>query len=248
MKLNKTNFLISRTLIEEFLSSAEHNRAVRLYVNPKNQYLPHIRKIIKLAKEKGIPINVTDFPKFNYLTKEKNIPLILEISSFRYSKIEEIERNKTLLEVILFVYKVRDPRNLGAILRTSKAFDIKGIILTSKDSCPINDTVINTSRNSLLPIARVNNSLKIIEYFRTRKYEIILLDVKGETNLYTLKEKEVGNKLLIVLGGEKGINPQIKNYCKTIRIPIHNVESLNTSVALGIALSHIYYLRTHKRG
>lgn len=234
------NFLFSKTLIEEFLNSPDHNKAQKLYVNQKSLNLPHVKKIIKIAKEKGIPILVTNFSKFSHILKGNSTPLLLEISNFSYSNLEDIEKNKSSLDLILFVYKVKDPRNLGAILRTSKAFDIKGIILTSKDSCPVNDTVINISRNSFLPIVRINNSLKIIQYLKNKNYKTILLDPRGETTLYSIKKIE---ETLLILGGEKGVSEEIKKHSQTIRIPIKNVESLNTSVALGITLSYLYNLK-----
>ncbi|MFN3478318.1 MAG: TrmH family RNA methyltransferase [bacterium] len=234
------NFLFSKILIEEFLNSPNYKKAQKLYINQKNLNLPHVRKIIKLAKEKEIPTLVTNFSKFSNVLKGNSTPLILEISNFSYSSLEDIEKNKSSLDLILFVYKAKDPRNLGAIIRTSKAFDIKGIILTSKDSCPVNDTVINTSRNSLLPIHRINNSLKIIQYLKNKNYKTILLDPRGEITLYSLKKTE---KTLLILGGEKGVSEEIKKHSQTARIPIKNIESLNTSVALGITLSYLYNLK-----
>ncbi len=161
---------------------------------------------------------------------------MLEISDFRYSSIQEIETKKTTLNIILFAYKVKDPRNLGAILRTSTAFDIKGVIITSKDSCPVNQTVINTSRNSQIPVVRVNNSIETIQYFKNKEYKILCLDNKGQIRLNSIKKLD--KKILLILGGEKGIDPKIKSLSDTINIPIKNVESLNTSVALGITLYH----------
>lgn len=130
---------------------------------------------------------------------------------------------------------------MGAILRTSSAFDIKGIIITSKDSCPINDTVIHTSRNTQILISRTNNALKTIEYLKQKGYRVFCLDTKGKIKLPEITKSP--NKVLLILGGETGIDNKIKEISTTISIPINNVESLNTSVALGITLYHLSNLR-----
>ncbi|MEN3014438.1 MAG: TrmH family RNA methyltransferase, partial [Endomicrobiia bacterium] len=164
--------------------------------------------IIKLAKQKNIPIVVTNISKLVKSEKDKNVHIALQISNFRYSNIEDIEENKSDLNIILLVYKVKDPRNLGAILRTASAFDIKGIILTSRDSCPVNDTVIHTSRNAKILIARINNALKTIEELKQKGYNPICLDSQGKIELP--KIKEINSKILLILGGETGIDNKIK--------------------------------------
>ncbi|MEN3015400.1 MAG: RNA methyltransferase [bacterium] len=230
-------YLYSKTLVLEFLSSEKSNQAVKLYINPlKKSNLSHI---IKLAKQKNIPIITTNFVKFkNQIEDYENIPVVLEISSFKYHTLEDILDNKTTLNVVVLAYKVKDPRNLGAIIRNCSAFDVKGLLITSKDSCPVNNTVINASRNSPLLIARINNCLSIIKLLQNKGYECFCLDIKGQIDIQNLKPPK-NSKILLVLGGEKGLDNSIKQNCKTIRIPIKNIESLNTSVALGIFLYHL---------
>ncbi|MCS6956155.1 MAG: RNA methyltransferase [Candidatus Calescibacterium sp.] len=227
--------------MEEFLNSSKSSQAVKLYINQKTHNVSHLSKIIRLAKEKQIPIVVANPNKLINISKHKNIQALLEISKFQYSTIEDIEKNKTSTEIILLVYKVKDPRNLGAILRTSSAFDIKGVIITSKDSCPINDTVIHTSRNTQILISRTNNALKTIEHLKQKGYKVFCLDTKGKFKLTEITKFQ--DKILLILGGEKGIDNKIKEISTTVNIPIKNVESLNTSVALGITLYHLSNLR-----
>ncbi|MCS7165597.1 MAG: TrmH family RNA methyltransferase [Candidatus Calescibacterium sp.] len=196
-----------------------------------------------MAKQKNIPIVVTNISKLVKTEKNKNIHIALQISDFRYSDIEDIEKNKSDLNIILLAYKVKDPRNLGAIVRTASAFDIKGIIITSKDSCPVNDTVIHTSRNAKVLITRTNNALKTIQELKQKDYYPLCLDSKGKIELSEITK--INDKILLILGGERGIDDKIKQICHNIRIPIKNVESLNTSVALGITLYHLKTIK-HK--
>jgi len=239
MQPESHKFLYSKTLIEEFLKSTPH-KANKLYLN--NQKKSNLTHIIKLAKNQKIPIISTNFKKFSKILENyKNVPAILEISEFSYTNVETIENRNTSLNIILLVYKVKDPRNLGAIMRTAKAFDIKGILITTQDSSPINSTVINTSRNNLLPTARINNTFKTIQEFKSKGYKILCLDNKGSKLINQINK--IPDKTILILGGEKGIDNKIKELTETIKIPTKNVESLNTSVALAISLFYFSSLQ-----
>jgi len=237
-------FLYSKTLILEFLQ-ASPNKVVKLYIDSKSSPNPLTSRIIRLAKDNNVPCVETDIKnvilkkRINTKEAKEKIPLILEISNFQYSSIEEIESRKTKLPLIVFAYKVKDPRNLGAILRVASAFDSKGVIITSKDSCLVNDTVINCSRNAPIPVARVLKIYDTINYLTQKGYQLFCLDVRGKVLINNLKNFITHDKFLLILGGEKGVDPKLKELSLTISIPIKNVESLNTSNALAIFLYHL---------
>jgi len=235
-------FLYSKTLILEFLQSKEKNKANKLYLHTNIPHNPIISKIIKLSKENNIPIIQTNIKniiqKKNLIIQNKEkVPVILEISQFNYSSLEDIENNKTSLSLIVFAYKVKDPRNLGAILRVSSGFDTKGVIITSKDSCSVNDTVLNSSRNAPILVHRTIKPINTINHLKQKNYEIFCLDVKGKITINQISK--LNKNVLLILGGEKGVDQKIKELSITVNIPIKNVESLNTSNALSIFLYHL---------
>lgn len=125
-------------------------------------------------------------------------------------------------------------------MRTSAAFGIKGVIITSKDSSPVNETVINASRNANILVHRTTNAFQTALNLKSKGYKIYCLDTKAQKNLEDINDEIKNLQILLILGGEKGIEPKLKELSEGIRIPIENVESLNTSVALGICLYYFY--------
>jgi len=141
--------------------------------------------------------------------------------------------------IVLILDSITDPRNLGACLRSASAFNVDAVILNKYNSAPINQHVFKTSVGALLnlDIYYAVNLTRTIEQLKDYGYWIIGLD--GDINNDSIFNEKFLSKTCLTLGSEaKGIRPLIKKNCdKLLNIPINkNTESLNISVATGIAL------------
>lgn len=129
---------------------------------------------------------------------------------------------------LLFLDRLSNPVNMGAIFRSAAAFNIQGIIL-SDGCCDIfNPAAVRSSVGKVMSMPVINES-----DFRWDKFsgEIIAADLAGEISVYSLEPEE---SYMIILGSEaKGISEPIKNKAgKTVFIPMANrLESLNVVVA-----------------
>lgn len=133
--------------------------------------------------------------------------------------------------------QVTDPHNLGAILRTAAAFNIKGIIIPTDNSPPESAVVAKTACGALeqIPIYRVTNIASSIKWLKKENFWIIGLD--GDCQ-QIIDRKLFEGKSCIVLGAEgKGIRRLTRENCDVIaKIPIDSqMESLNVSTAAAIA-------------
>jgi 23S rRNA (guanosine2251-2'-O)-methyltransferase len=240
-------YLYNKKLIREFIEDKNNLKKInKIYISKSIQNNPLIKKIIYILKQNEVPINILDpeifNKKFSFLDHQS---IVLEYSDFLYSNLEEIEKNinKVKLPIIILGYKIKDPRNLGALMRVCYAFDIAGILIPNKDSVNVNDTVIQASRNSKIKIHRFQSITKIINHFISKKYNIILLDKSGENKLHKLDYNFILPKSLVIIGGEIGVNKEIiKNIInlKTVSIEIYNIESLNLTNAASIFLYHFF--------
>jgi 23S rRNA (guanosine2251-2'-O)-methyltransferase len=133
---------------------------------------------------------------------------------------------------------VTDTRNFGAIIRTSAAADIDGIIISQNNSAPINADVVKTSSGGVfkIPIARVNNIKDAILYLSSINVDIVSLSEKADKTIYEVDfKKSVG----LIMGSEdKGISKSILSLSNEIvSIPISsNIDSLNVSVAFSAVI------------
>ena len=140
--------------------------------------------------------------------------------------------------LILMLDSIQDPRNLGACLRSANATGVDCVVINKDGSAPINAVVHKTSAGAInqLKIFQVTNLVRAIKALKDKKLWVIGLDDSVSTSLYDVN---LIDPTVIVMGTEgKGLRQLIKKTCdQLVTIPMTgNVESLNVSVATGIAL------------
>ena len=140
--------------------------------------------------------------------------------------------------LILMLDSIQDPRNLGACLRSANAAGVDCVVVNKDGSAPINAVVHKTSAGAVnqLKIFQVTNLVRTIKSLQAQELWVIGLDGDVTTSIYDINFID---PTVIVMGTEgKGLRQLIKKTCDQLStIPmIGNVESLNVSVATGIAL------------
>ena len=142
-------------------------------------------------------------------------------------EIKEIENPCILLD------GVRDPGNMGTIIRTASAVGVKDIFLV--DCCdPYSSKAVRSSMSGIFFV-----NLYFLEREEVEKVfkdtPIIVADMQGE-NVFTF---EPPNTYCLVIGNEaNGVSSEVSKLAsKTIKIPMANtVESLNAGVSLAVTL------------
>ena len=142
------------------------------------------------------------------------------------------------IPLILMLDSIQDPRNLGACLRSANAAGVDCVVVNKDGSAPINAVVHKTSAGAInqLKIFQVTNLVRVIKALQSKELWVVGLDGSAKTSIYDVN---LSDPLVIVMGTEgKGLRLLIKKTCdQLVTIPmIGNVESLNVSVATGIAL------------
>jgi len=140
--------------------------------------------------------------------------------------------------LILILDSIQDPRNLGACLRSANAAGVSHVIINKDGSAPINALVHKTSAGAInsLQIFHVTNLSRTIKSIQGKGIWVIGLDGDSTSKIYDVN---LSDATAIVMGTEgKGIRQLIKKTCdQLVTIPMSgNIESLNVSVATGIAL------------
>ncbi len=135
---------------------------------------------------------------------------------------------------------IQDPGNLGAIIRSALAFDIKNIILSEKTVDLYNEKVLRASEGMLFHLNIIRTDIKdIILKLKNDNYKIYGTNVRDGISPSKIT---FDNKCAIIIGNEgKGMDQYLENYCdKLLNIPIsQNCESLNASIAASIIFYEI---------
>jgi len=125
-----------------------------------------------------------------------------------------------------------DPNNLGALLRSAKAFGLENIVLLEECAHPFLPKTIKASSGACFGLNFFSGpSIKNLEGVQN----ILALDMHGQK----LGASPLNEKYRILLGEEgQGIPDNIS--AKKVSIPIHrDVESLNATVAASILFYEI---------
>jgi 23S rRNA (guanosine2251-2'-O)-methyltransferase len=94
-----------------------------------------------------------------------------------------------------------------------------------------------------VPVAQAPNLASALAGYAKAGLFVVGLDADGDEEIGTLSL--AASPLVLVVGSEgKGLSRLVRQHCDAIaRIPISGAESLNASVAAGIALYQIAELR-----
>lgn len=138
---------------------------------------------------------------------------------------------------ILIADGLKDPANMGTIIRTAAAFGFGTFITTAGSVDIFNPKVVRATQGAMFAIdiaQRVSNK-DIIGRLR-RNHTIYALSVRGDADLRKIR---IDRRAALIVGAETtGVSqPFLRASHHKVRIPIsRTVESLNAAVAAGIGM------------
>ena len=197
-----------------------------------------------LANSRNIPVQEVERRELDMMTGNgMHQGIGLKIQPYKYADVFDLiagvaDRGETGMFVILD--NITDPRNLGAVIRSTAAFGGHGVIIPERRSAQVTGVAWRTSAGTAarLPVARVTNVTRTVKQFKDNGYMVVGLDAGGEHTLDTFDGAT--DTVVIVVGSEgKGISRLVRENCDVIMsVPTTEwVESLNASVAAGVVLS-----------
>ena len=223
----------------EYLKESEKVKKIYLQDNFNDENL------ISLIEKSKIPVIVRRKNELDQLANSLHQGIILDVVDFSYCDTDEFLTKDDCFLVILD--HLEDPHNFGAIIRTSEAAGVDGIIIPKDRGVTVNGTVIKTSVGASLniPISMVTNLNNTIKELKDNGFWIVGTDMD---NSIDYREIDYSGKIALVIGNEgHGMSRMISESCDFIaRIPMYGkVNSLNASVAAGIM---IYEVIRQKKG
>ncbi|MEW5819469.1 MAG: 23S rRNA (guanosine(2251)-2'-O)-methyltransferase RlmB [Cyanobacteriota bacterium] len=155
-----------------------------------------------------------------------------------YFNLEDILNKPDKNKLLVFLEEIRDPGNLGTIIRTCNAAQVSGIILSKNSTDIYNPKVVRASTGCLwkTPIIRSHNKIELLNRLKSSGFKVISSDMQGQKSYYST---ELNKNIVIIFGNEGyGISEELKNLCdEIINIPIsEKVESLNVGISVAIIL------------
>ncbi|CAN1211834.1 hypothetical protein TUMEXPCC7403_16635 [Tumidithrix helvetica PCC 7403] len=221
----------------------------RIWITAKMHYAPDFLPLINAAKESGAVIDEVDIQRLNHLTNNaKHQGIVAQVAAYSYLEVEDLiatAKQKTSQPVLVLVDGITDPHNLGAIIRTAEALGAQGVVIPQRRAVGVTGTVAKVAAGALesLPIARVVNLNRALELLKAEGFWIYGTVADAGSAIH---KSQFSGAVALVVGAEgEGLSLLTQRSCDfLVSIPLEGkIESLNASVATGMALYEIFRQR-----
>lgn len=145
---------------------------------------------------------------------------------------------------ILLLDDLRDPGNLGTIMRTAEGADMSGVILSRESVDLFNPKVVRSTMGAIFRVPFYYAEDLALAAGKVRQGGIPLYGMMMQGSiLYTEADYRMG--AAVVIGNEaNGISEPIAALCEGVRIPMAGkLESLNAAVSAAIMMYEVFRQR-----
>ena len=225
--------------------------ASALYIATRIEYDERVKELLQLATGRGIPILEVMRPELDRLAGFDSVHqgVALKVPPYEYAHpVDLYDEILARREVPLLVALdgITDPRNLGAIIRSTAAFGGHGVIVPARRSVSLTASAWKTSAGAAArtPVAMAPNLTQTLKALKAKGAFVIGLDGGGDLALPDLELAQ--GPIVVVIGSEgKGLSRLVTETCDAIvSIPISAAtESLNAGIAASVTLYEISRLR-----
>lgn len=230
------DFLAGRNPVREALQS---NRPLNKILISESMSQGMSGEIRALAKKNGVPVQRVKSNLLDRTAQGINHQGVVAVASSKgYVDIDEILNNKPGEEhnFIAVLDEIKDPQNLGAVIRSADAAGVNGIILPKHRSAGLTAAAAKASAGAIeyVPVSRVTNISQVIDYLKECGFWIIGAHGQGETIYWNV---DFNCPVAVIIGSEgKGLSKLVCKKCDILtRLPMAGqLNSLNASVAAGL--------------
>jgi len=209
------------------------------------------RALISKAKDEGLQIQFVDKIVLDRLAPGRpHQGVAAYVAAHTYVGVDEIlnaAKKKGEDPLVVILDGLEDPHNLGAILRSCDGAGAHGVIIPSRRSVSLTETVAKASAGAIeyIPVAKTGNLSQTIELLKKKGLWIAAVDMDGEN----YSKANLSGPLAIIIGGEgSGVSRILREKSDyIISIPMKGkVNSLNASNAAAIVLYEASRQRDNK--
>ena len=200
-----------------------------------------IKALCSASEPDSLDIFILSGTAFEKISTEKAPQGVISVIKYLdfFSNIDIIYNEEIFSENerVLALYSLRDPSNLGSVIRSAVAFGVEHIIVSSDTADVYNPKTVRSAMGSLfkVKITSVSDFSAFIGYAHKSKRRVLAAELTDSA--VPLSGIELKRSDIIVIGNEgHGIARAISELCdKSVYIPIsEKTESLNASVAASL--------------
>lgn len=219
--------------------------ATALYMQVRADPDERWRESLTLAQTAAVPVFEGSRSDLDELAHGGNHQgLVLAIEDYEYAELADVAAGNLLV----MLDGITDTHNVGAIARSAAAFGASGLVLPARRSAGVTASAWKASAGALsrLPVARVTNLRASLGELHDTGWMSIGLEADTDVTFNDIDNDVLTEKVVLVVGSEgAGLSRLVAETCDfLVGIPmVRDQESLNASVAAGIALNAIFARR-----
>lgn len=159
---------------------------------------------------------------------------------------KEIESEIDFKENFLILDEIRDPGNMGTIIRTAEAFNYKNILLLGNCVDIYNSKVLRATMGSIFRVSINQVDIKTLEDLR--KTHTILATTLEEDSIDITSMTKIPKHAIIIGNESHGVRKEVSQLAhKKVIIPISkNIDSLNAAIASSISMFYLNLIYSKK--
>lgn len=200
---------------------------------------PLVEKVAARTVAKGgLVLEVTE-KVMGAITRRDNPQMVVGVFEQQYRALKTLKPEGN--DVYVALDRVRDPGNLGTIIRTADAVGAKGIILVGDTTDPFSLETVRATMGSVfaLPLYRASEA-EFLSWRKGFSGMIVGTHLKGAVDYRTIPYAK--KPVILLMGNEQqGLPENLAAACdKLARIPqAGRADSLNLAIATGVMLYEI---------
>ncbi len=207
--------------------------------NEAFEFLSPFRNNAKYEKCRVVTVSEGVFEKISTEKAPQGVISIVKHLDF-FCDLDIIYKEEFFLkpeEKAIFLFSVRDPSNLGAVIRSSVAFGTDHVVLSSDCADIYNPKTVRSAMGSLfrVKVTTVKDVASFVKAAQDNSRRVFAAELTD--NAKSLSEVSLSASDIVMIGNEgHGISREISSLCDgSVYIPISKkTESLNASVAAAI--------------
>ena len=235
-------FLYGHWAVIEAMRSGRR-RLDALMVHERAERRGSVGETMSMAEELNVPIQRVQRRILDDLANRGNHQgLVMRVGPYPYCHLEDIldtaakRREKPF---ILLLDLLKDPQNVGALIRVSDAVGVHGIVIQERRSVAVTPSVVKASSGAVehIHVAQVTNLVNAMRELKSQDIWLVGLDVGP--NIPALDKTDLSMALGLVMGSEgEGLRRLVRDTCDLLlTLPMRGkVGSLNVATAGAVAL------------
>jgi len=200
---------------------------------------PQVRDLVNEAERQGVRLIETSQGVLAQISKRDNPQTVIGAYHQSLAPLEALDG-----DVIVALEGIRDPGNLGTILRTADSVGAGGVVLLGETCDPFSVEAVRASMGSIfaMKLARASFS-DLTRFAKTRGAPMIGASLKGAA---LDAERAVPARVVVLMGNEQsGLPPEMEAACDLlVKLPMSGrADSLNLAIATAVMLYDLWRRR-----